>query len=73
MDIYGFKAIVKKDGKWFTGEISELHVQDQAITLRELENELKDAVETAVKFFSEQKNSKSRIKSTNLRSLFVRA
>lgn len=50
MEIYGFKTDVKKDGKWFIGSIEELHVQDQAKSLRELENELKDAVDTAVGF-----------------------
>lgn len=50
MEIYGFKATVYKDEKWFVGEIPELHVHDQAKTLRELEEELKDAVDTAVAF-----------------------
>jgi environmental stress-induced protein Ves len=29
MEIYGFKADVKRDGKLFVGTINELHVQDQ--------------------------------------------
>ena len=48
MDIYGFKADVKRSGKLFVGTIDELHIQDQAESLRELESELKDAVDTAV-------------------------
>jgi predicted RNase H-like HicB family nuclease len=50
MEIYGFKAVVYRDEKWFIGEIPELHVHDQAKTLRELEDELKDAVDTAIAF-----------------------
>jgi len=50
MEIYGFKAQVHKDGDWFVVEIPELHVHDQAKTLRELEDELKDAVDTADAF-----------------------
>lgn len=51
MEIYGFKAKVYRDGNWFIGSIPELHVHDQAKTLRELEDELEDAVDTAVAFF----------------------
>jgi predicted RNase H-like HicB family nuclease len=50
MQVYGFKAHVYKDGDWFVGEIAELHIHDQAKTLRELEDELKDAVDTAITF-----------------------
>ena len=39
MEIYGFKARVYRDRQWFIGEISQLHVHDQAKTLRELESE----------------------------------
>lgn len=69
MDIYGFKADVHRDGKWFIGEIPELHVQDQARSLRELESELKDAVDTAVEFLLEKNAHK--VKSPVLRSLLV--
>ena len=30
MEIYGFKADIKRDGKLFVGTIDELHIQDQA-------------------------------------------
>lgn len=55
MEIYGFKVRVYRDGDWFVGEVPELHVHDQAKTLRELESELKDAVDTAVAFSLEHK------------------
>ena len=71
MDIYGFRAKVHKGGKWFIGEIPELHVHDQAGTLRELESELKDAVDTAVAFMLE-KNRKGAMKFQVLRSLIVK-
>lgn len=73
MEIYGFKADVHKDGKWLIGEIPELHVHDQAKTLRELENELKDAVDTVIAFISEKNKRKVTLKSQTLKSLFVRA
>ncbi len=69
-DIYGFKARVYKDDKWFVGEIPELHVHDQAKTLRELENELKDAVDTAIAFSLEHKTGP---RSQALRSLFAKS
>jgi len=71
MEIYGFKADVHKDGRWFIGVIPELHVQDQAKSLRKLESELKDAVDTAVEFLLE-KNNRKEIKSPVLRSLIAR-
>ncbi len=71
MDIYGFKAEISKEGKWFIGEIPELHVQDQAKSLRKLESELKDAVDTAVEFLLE-KNHRKEIKSPVLKSLIAR-
>ncbi|MCL4411354.1 hypothetical protein M1329_00225 [Candidatus Marsarchaeota archaeon] len=70
MEIYGFKADVHRDGKWFVGTIDELHVQDQARSLRELESELKDAVDTAVEFLTEKSIVKT--KSPVLRSLIAR-
>ena len=72
MEIYGFKAKVYKDGKWFIGEIPELHVHDQARTLRDLENELKDAVDTAVVFMLEKRH-KEAMKFQVLRSLVAKA
>ena len=56
MEIYAFKARVHKDEKWLVSEIPELQVHDQAKTLRELENELKDAVDTAIAFSLEDKS-----------------
>jgi predicted RNase H-like HicB family nuclease len=73
MDIYGFKANVYKDGKWLVGEIPELHVHDQAKTLRDLENELKDAVDTVITFVLENGQCKVMLRSQTLQSLFVRA
>ncbi len=70
MEIYGFRAKVYRDEKWFIGEIPELHIHDQAKTLRELENELKDAVDTAIAFSLEHKSSPE---SQALRSLLARA
>ena len=72
MDIYEFKADVHKDGKWFIGVIDELHVQDQAKSLREFESELKDAVDTVVEFLLE-KNNRKEMKSPILRSLITRS
>ena len=69
MDIYGFKADVKRSGKLFVGTIDELHIQDQAESLRELESELKDAVDTAVKFLLEKHKG---VKSPMLKSLIAR-
>lgn len=71
MEIYGFKADVYRDGKWFVGTIDELHVQDQAKSLRKLESELKDAVDTAVGFLLEKNTLKT--KSPVLRSLLARS
>ena len=69
MEIYGFKVRVYRDGDWFVGEVPELHVHDQAKTLRELESELKDAVDTAVAFSLEHKYQPE---SKSLRRLFAR-
>jgi predicted RNase H-like HicB family nuclease len=73
MEVYGFKARVHKDGKWLVGEIPELHIHDQARTLRDLENELKDAVDTVVEFAFSGKQKKIVAKSPLLRSLLVNA
>jgi predicted RNase H-like HicB family nuclease len=74
MEVYGFKATVTKEGKWFIGSIPELHVHDQATTLRELESELKDAVDTAVELILEKGNKqKTKIKSPIIRSLLITA
>ena len=69
MEIYGFKALVYRDDKWFVGEIPELHVHDQAKTLRELENELKDAIDTAIAFSLEHE---TKPKSQVVRSLLAK-
>lgn len=73
MEIYGFKACVHKDGNWLIGEIPELHVHDQAQTLRELEEELKDAVDTVIEFAFQGRQKKVVAKSPVLRSLLVKA
>lgn len=73
MEIYGFKASVHKDGKWLVGEIPELHVHDQAKTMRELEEELKDAVDTVIEFAFRGGQKKIVAKSPLLRSLLVNA
>jgi len=70
MEIYGFKAVVYRDEKWFIGEIPELHIHDQAKTLRELESELKDAVDTAIAFSLEHRTAP---KSQAIRSLLTKA
>jgi predicted RNase H-like HicB family nuclease len=70
MEIYGFKARVYRDENWFIGEIPELHIHDQAKTLRELENELKDAVDTAIAFSLENNTVSD---SSTLRNLFSKA
>lgn len=72
MDIYGFKARITNDGKQYIGSISELHVHDQANSLRELESELKDAVDTAVSFMLE-KRGKTAVRSPQVRSLIMKA
>ena len=71
LNIYGFKAKIHRDGKWFTGEIPELHVQDQAESLRELESELKDAVDTSITFMLD-KRRKEAMKFQSLRSLITK-
>ena len=48
-----------EDGDFFLGEIPELHVHDQAKSLRELEEELKDAADAAVSFSLEGKKKGS--------------
>ncbi len=72
LNIYGFKAKISRDGKWFIGEIPELHVHDQAKTLRELESELKDAVDTSITFMLDKKR-KDAMKFQALRSLITKA
>ncbi|MCL4381133.1 hypothetical protein M1141_02545 [Candidatus Marsarchaeota archaeon] len=44
LEVYGFRAKISRDGRYLIGEIPELHIQDQAKDLKELESELKDAV-----------------------------
>lgn len=73
MEIYGFKARVHKDGNLLVGEIPELHIHDQAKTMRELENELKDAVDTVIEFAFQGKQKKVVARSPLLRSLLIKA
>jgi hypothetical protein len=72
LNIYGFKAKVSRHGKLFIGEIPELHIHDQAGTLRELESELKDAVDTAVVFMLDKRRKDAK-KFQVLRSLIAKA
>ena len=44
LDIYGFKADVYKDGKYYVGTVRELHANTQARSLKELRENLKEAV-----------------------------
>lgn len=44
MEIYGFKAKVVKDGKYYAGTVRELHANTQAKSLKELKENLKEAV-----------------------------
>ena len=50
LEVYGFRAKLSRDGRYLIGEIPELHIQDQAKSLKELESELKDAVSLVVNF-----------------------
>jgi hypothetical protein len=50
LEIYGFRAKISRDGRYLIGEIPELHIQDQAKDLKELESELKDAVSLVINF-----------------------
>jgi hypothetical protein len=48
IDVYGFQADVSISNKWYVGEIPELHIIEQAKTLRALEDRLKGGVEDVV-------------------------
>ncbi len=50
LEVYGFRAKISRDGRYLIGEIPELHIQDQAKDLKELESELKDAVSLVINF-----------------------
>lgn len=70
MDVYGFKAKISRDGKYLIGEIPELHIADQAQSLKELESELKDAVSLVVNFiFKDPKNAEKSFSSSVIRKL----
>ena len=43
LNIYGYAAKVYWDGKRFIGRIDELHVTDAAKSIKELEDDLKNA------------------------------
>lgn len=43
LNIYGHSAKVYYDGKRYIGRIDDLHVTDAAKSIRELENDLKNA------------------------------
>jgi|GEM_PF-3169479 predicted RNase H-like HicB family nuclease len=44
IDIYGFKAHVSKDGKYYAATVRELHANTQARSLKELKENLKEVV-----------------------------
>ena len=44
LEIYGYVAKIHWDGERFIGRIDELHVTDAAKSIKELENDLKNAV-----------------------------
>ncbi len=44
IEIYGFKANVSKDGKYYAGIARELHANTQAKSLKELKANLKEVV-----------------------------
>ena len=44
IDIYGFKAQVSKDGKYYAATVRELHANTQARSLKELKENLKEVV-----------------------------
>ena len=44
IEVYGFKAIVVKDGKYYTATVRELHANTQAKSLKELKENLKEVV-----------------------------
>ena len=44
IEVYGFKAKVYKDGKYYAGTVRELHANTQATSLQELRKNLKEAV-----------------------------
>lgn len=72
MDVYGFKAKVTKEGKYLIGEIPELHIADQAKTLKDLESELKDAVSLVVNLILEdRKNASKNFSHSTIRKLSV--
>lgn len=72
MEIYGFKAKITKDGEYLVGEIPELHIADQAKNLKELEDELKDAVSLVVDFIlKDEKNASKGFSSAVIKKLKV--
>lgn len=73
IDIYGFKARVYKDGRWLIGEIPRLHIHDQAKSIRELENELKDAVDSLIGAAFASDRQKAAVKSPLLKGLLIKA
>ena len=44
MEVYGFKAKVTKDGKYYVGTVRDLHANTQAKSLSELRKNLKEVV-----------------------------
>lgn len=48
INIYGFIAVVSRSEGWYVGVIKDLHVVDQAKTLRVLEKRLKEGADLAL-------------------------
>lgn len=44
IEVYGFKADVSKDGKYYSATVRELHANTQARSLRQLKENLKEVV-----------------------------
>jgi len=44
LDVYGFKADVFKDGKYYAATVKELHANTQAKSMKELRENLKEVV-----------------------------
>jgi len=44
LEVYGFKAEVVKEGKYYAASVRELHANTQAKSLKELKSNLKEVV-----------------------------
>jgi protein required for attachment to host cells len=53
LKIYGFEANVKRSEGWYIGEIKDLHVVEQAKTLKTLKKRLKEGVRDVLSVIKE--------------------